>query len=332
MKSRSFQILEKSIAASLSAIEIYNKPDFKYRVETFSILMVNAWELVLKAKILNDNNNKLSSIYVRERRTMKNGEKSKKLYIKRNRSGNPMTLSIGACLHLLRRRDPENITDRLVGNLTALTEIRDNSIHLMNHDLGLETSLQEIGTACLKNYIGIINRWFEYDLSKYNFFLMPLSFFHEADVVESFSIKGYNQQTQNLLKYLKNVDEEYPSDENDIYNVSLKVETKFIRSSSDDAFEVKFTNDPNAPEVQITEEDALKKYPYDYHLLTEKLVNRYSDFKQNQRYHEIRIPLKKDSKYCRVRRLDPSNPNSLKKEYYSTEIFKVFDKHYTKKS
>lgn len=42
MKSNVDAILEKSIACAVSAIEIYNKPDFKYREETFSILMINA--------------------------------------------------------------------------------------------------------------------------------------------------------------------------------------------------------------------------------------------------------------------------------------------------
>lgn len=331
MKSRSIKILEKSIAAAISGIEIYNKPDFKYRSETFSILLVNAWELLFKAKILSDNKNKLSSIYAKERRQLKDGSKSKKLYVKRSRSGNPMTLSLGASLHQLRTKDPENITGRLIANLLLLTEVRDNSIHLMNHDLGLQASLQEVGTACLKNYIEIVNRWFEYDLSKYNFFLMPLSFFHQSDVIESFSIKNYNEQTQNLLKYLKNVGDKYQTDENSIFNVTLKLETKFVRTASSDALAVKFTDDPSAPEVQIKEEDVLKKYPFDYKSLTEKLVERYTDFKQNQRYHEIRGSLKLDTKYCRVRKLDPKNPNSMKKEYYSSEVFKAFDKHYTKK-
>lgn len=49
MKSRSRLMLEKSIAAMLSAIEIYNKPDFKYREETFSVLCINSWELLFKS-------------------------------------------------------------------------------------------------------------------------------------------------------------------------------------------------------------------------------------------------------------------------------------------
>jgi hypothetical protein len=42
-KARCQHLLEKSVHAALSAIEIYNKPDFKYREESFSILLVNAW-------------------------------------------------------------------------------------------------------------------------------------------------------------------------------------------------------------------------------------------------------------------------------------------------
>ncbi len=49
-KARHTYLLDKSVQAAISAIEIYNKPDFKYREESFSILMVNAWELLLKAK------------------------------------------------------------------------------------------------------------------------------------------------------------------------------------------------------------------------------------------------------------------------------------------
>ena len=42
----------------------YNKPNFQYREETFAILAVNAWELLLKAIILRQNRYKLRSLYV----------------------------------------------------------------------------------------------------------------------------------------------------------------------------------------------------------------------------------------------------------------------------
>lgn len=65
--------VDKSVSAALSAVEVYNKPDFKYREETFAILMINAWELLLKAKILASNNNRLNAIYVMEPKVGKKG-------------------------------------------------------------------------------------------------------------------------------------------------------------------------------------------------------------------------------------------------------------------
>ena len=37
----------------MMAIEIYNKPTIHYRVEGFSFFICNAWELMLKAHIIN---------------------------------------------------------------------------------------------------------------------------------------------------------------------------------------------------------------------------------------------------------------------------------------
>ena len=39
----------------------------------------------------------------------------------------------------------------------------------------------------------------------------------------------------------------------------------------------------------------------------------------------------KDTKLCRTRYLDPNNPNSSSKDFYSPAMYKKFDKHYTKK-
>jgi len=51
-KQTTIKLTENSIAASLSAIEVYNKTNFPYRNEVFCILFVNAWELLFKARIL----------------------------------------------------------------------------------------------------------------------------------------------------------------------------------------------------------------------------------------------------------------------------------------
>ena len=46
------KLIEKSKEAFMMAIEIYNKPSIKYRVEGFSFFICNAWELMLKARIV----------------------------------------------------------------------------------------------------------------------------------------------------------------------------------------------------------------------------------------------------------------------------------------
>lgn len=46
------RLLEKSKEAFAMAIELYNKPTIKYRVEGFSLFVCNAWELMLKAYLL----------------------------------------------------------------------------------------------------------------------------------------------------------------------------------------------------------------------------------------------------------------------------------------
>jgi hypothetical protein len=55
---RSVRFLQKAESALLSSIEVYNRPTFAYREETFAILALNAWELLLKAKLLAEHDNK----------------------------------------------------------------------------------------------------------------------------------------------------------------------------------------------------------------------------------------------------------------------------------
>lgn len=49
------KLVDKSIEAFIMGLEIYNKPTIKYRIEGFSFFICNAWELMLKAELLNRN-------------------------------------------------------------------------------------------------------------------------------------------------------------------------------------------------------------------------------------------------------------------------------------
>lgn len=324
-------LLDRSIAAALSAIEVYNKPTFQYRDETFAILMVNAWELLLKARILQLNNNNFNAICAMEYRKLRDGKKSKRKYPKVNRSGNKMTIALRRAIAVLRDYPHQELPDEVAENVALLEEVRDNSIHYRNEHLGLSAKVQEIGIAALRNYVKLAHSWFQCDLSKYNFYLMPMTFHNESDVVESFSVHPPNKQMQNMLTYLARVYDKFPSGEDREYNIALKIETRFVKAGSMDALKVQFTKDPNAPQITVTEEEVLKRFPLDYAALTARLRSRYVNFKVDKEYHKYRKDLESQERLCRVRLLDPENPSSQKKCFYSTEIIKEFDKIYTRK-
>ena len=53
--------------ALLAAVEIYNKPKVEFREQTVAFLIVNAWEVLLKARIVQQSGGKVQSIYQRKR-------------------------------------------------------------------------------------------------------------------------------------------------------------------------------------------------------------------------------------------------------------------------
>lgn len=330
MKSRSKLILGKSISAMLSAIEIYNKPDFKYREETFSVLCINSWELLLKAKVLNLSGNRIASLIAMEYKTLKSGGRSKNKHKKTNRSGNPMSVSLFEAYRIITEDYGVKVNRAVYDNLIALAEIRDNSIHFVNDDLLLAIKVQELGTASLQNYLHLVSDWFGNVLGRYNFYLMPLSFFRGFDTARGLSL---NASEKKLLEFIKKKEKEYDEGEDyEDYNLTLKIDVKFQKVKSSTGLPVQVTNDPNAPALQLTEEDITDKYPWDYQVLTTRLSKRYSDFKINQKYHKLRKKLEENKKLTHTRYLNPANPKGGRKILYNPNIQKEFDVHYTKKN
>ena len=204
----------------------------------------------------------------------------------------------------------------------------------MNKDLNFGRRVLEFGTASLQNYLRLITEWFNFDLSRYNFFLMPLSFYHGFESVVAASVANYSEQEACLLSYLEILDSVNATDEetdDDVGAVSMRIKTILMRGKSGDAFAFRWTDDENAPKISISEEDVLKNYPLDYKKLTAQLRRRYSDFVENMDYHTLRKSLESEKKYCIERLLDPGNLKSSKKRFYNSNILTEFDKHYTKR-
>lgn len=318
MKARSRELLDRSIAAMVAAIDVYNKPDFLYRAESFTILALNAWELLLKAKWLAGNRNRLSSLYVRE------GKGSKRPRYKRTRSGSPFTHSLD---YLAKKLTEQRVLDEACRkNLDALVELRDTSVHFYHRSPQLAERVQEIGMAAVKNFATAVQDWFSEDLSRYNFYLMPLSFLGPPPVTETVKL---NQQEEDFLRYVRKLDDGN-ADPNARYSVAINIEVRFVRSRSAAATQVRVTNDPKAPPVQFTEEDIRERYPWDYRELTKRCRERYSNFKVDQKYHQLRKQAESNKRFAHERRLDPAKPRP-KKTFYAQAILDEFDKHYSRK-
>ena len=324
MKSRTQELLDKSIAAMVSAIEIYNKPDFLYRGETFAILAINSWELLFKAKVLQENNNKVTALYVYEYKKKKNGEKSKKKVVKKTRSQNPFTHSLE--FMGVRFVERKLLEATVMKNIEALIELRDSAVHFYNYSLQFNIRLQEIGTASLRNYVLLMKEWFDKDLAKYNFYLMPLSF---ISLDESIDVILLNNEEKNFVKFIDALEDESVDDNTgSAYSIALNIDIGFSKSKSKDAIKMVLSNDPDATKITFTEEQIRERYPLDYRALTDICNKRYIDFKVNTKYHRLRKSFESKPQYAHQRYLDPGNLNSSIKIFYNHAILNEFDKYY----
>ncbi len=319
-KSKSAILVEKSINALISSIEIYNKPDFKYREENFCILIINAWELLFKARILKDNKNNLSVLYIKEFLNKKDGTKGKQWKYKLSRSGNLMTKELTSCISMVASVDP-----KLKSNIETLIELRDNSTHFYNSSIDFIKIVHEIGSASVYDFVYCLKEWFGVTLNKYNLYLLPLSFFI-SDSIETIPIY---EDEKRLIKYIEDKKANFPYVKSNALHYAFQVEITLTKKSKGTTG-LYLTNDPSATAVKISDEDLEKKYPFDYKSLTALCTKRYKNFSINQKYHNLRAKYANNAKYCYERYLSLDKKGTAKK-YYSNTILEAFDKVYTKK-
>ena len=178
----------------------------------------------------------------------------------------------------------------------------------------------------MRNFVSVVKTWFDRDLSKFNFYLMPLSF---MDFSQRTSAIILNKEEKNFLSFLKQLEEEADKIESE-YAVTVNVDVKVTRSKAKDAPDVRITSNPNAPEFRLTEEQIREQYPWDYKKLTTVCSERYSDFKVTQKFHDIRKTLLSDRKFIHIRYLNPDNPKSTSTKFYNPNILQELDKHYSR--
>ena len=117
-------LLEKSKEAFILAVEIYNKPTIRYRVEGFAFFICNAWELMLKSHLIKTK-----------------GEQS--IYYKDNPE---RTINLENCIKLVFT----NENDPLRLNLEKIIELRNTSTHFITEEY--EMVYVPLFQSCLFNF------------------------------------------------------------------------------------------------------------------------------------------------------------------------------------
>lgn len=117
------RIIRRSLDAFILALEVYNRPSLDNRVEAFAILMINAWELLLKGDIIKTSG--YNAIFY---------------------PNTPRSLSVR---DMLKKTMKEN--DPVRHNIEMLVDLRDDAIHLLIP--ALQVHLSRLCQASVLNFV-----------------------------------------------------------------------------------------------------------------------------------------------------------------------------------
>jgi hypothetical protein len=260
----SARLLENSIAAALSAIEIYNKPDFRYREQVFSVLVINAWELLLKAKIVADSGEKLESLYV-----FKEDGKPKS-----NRTRQPRTIGLQEAMKKL------DLDPAIVGNLEGLVAVRDEAVHLYSSE-PLSYLVYTLGAAALQNYQKLIHKSFGRSLLEYNFYILPLAFAYNFKTLSTIDCDREPEAVAALLRSVTAAQETIQSSEFHLVceiTTELRSAKKFVAGAADVSVIVVPTG---SERVVYRTQSLTDRYPLCYSQVIEKVRAALPRFKQH---------------------------------------------------
>jgi len=136
MKRLSKLLLDKSQEAFLLSLEIYNKPTIQYRIESFCFFFTNAWELLLKAYLIEGTKNDKTIFYPKQK-----GQPQKSISVR----------------DALKRIFP-NENDPIRRNIEDIIDLRDEAAHLIIQEL--ESIYVGLFQAGVLNYLEKIKEWF----------------------------------------------------------------------------------------------------------------------------------------------------------------------------
>jgi hypothetical protein len=175
-------LLKNSQSALLAAIEIYNKPHFEYRDECFVILLLNAWELALKALL---SKNKQSIYYAKKR---------KQPY---------RTFSWADSFEKAKTFLPKALEPLAVGyNLELLANYRDNAVHFYNVR-DFSALIYALAQTSIVNFKDLLEKSFGVNLAdRINWRLLPLGIEPPTDPIEYIAASGPGKTSRAVRQFI----------------------------------------------------------------------------------------------------------------------------------
>lgn len=175
------RLLGNSKSAMVAAIEVYNKPSFEYRDECAVILLINAWELILKAVV---------------------SKAGKSIYYPKERNSPYRTLSWSDAFGQAQKVRPKELVLPVRQNLDLLSTFRNNAIHFYN-DKHFGVVVHALAQTAILNYRDLINTVFGQKLDEeMNWQVMPIGIRPSVDIIHYLSGKSPTKMTSAVRQFL----------------------------------------------------------------------------------------------------------------------------------
>jgi len=308
------KLLSNAKAALMGAIELHNKPIFPNRYEVVIVLVINAWELAMKAYIIKNHPDQPMF----------------------NREGN--TMAIDSCLSFIEKKVGK---DFLIAkeSIELIYEYRCNIIHFYSEDIQpiiftlLHSNILLLGDF-LTNYFGI-------DLGEEaNLVILPIGFKRAVSPIEFLSqqsIDGSEYAKKFVASIIKSAQTLHDNGFDDgllcnyevyVGNASRIKNADIVIGITNDPSHAKLmvqrkyvlgniTNDANATKVQLDDAGFKELFPMDRKEFIEAVKKEIPRFKESNKIKTIIKEIRANPNFCYDRPYDLYNKFGQKKAYFN---------------
>lgn len=328
-----FNLKKNAYSAFSSAIEIHNKPNIEYRYENVTILLLNAWELILKAFIRK---------YTR-----------KSIF-----KDIDYTISIDEAIGITKKYLTEKgLIKKYIAyfnNIELLEEYRNSNIHFYN-EKGMDGVMFSLIAKNTLDFNQFCIDFFNDDpIGKSNLTILPIGFKLPFNPQQYLSMKNpaysSNKEIKSFMDKIlfrikdlndQNVDESlvigfdvYLSSVKKISNSDLIVAIDQENSDYNVKIgkKVEFSNEKGAMKVYVSDDDILSNYPLSYEEVWRSCKKKNRNFKKDNQFQKIINSIRDNKQYCFERKHYPGREKSAVTRMYSKETINyVIDNYQIKK-